>query len=324
MKITSLVSKALIGIAIFTGFLTVSSELSRSQSEKPEIRPAKEILIATAIPVTREPLQLEIPQFFAKEGKRVQEVIKEEEKEEIKTQSPAVSELVIDSVEKPIALEKISTQELTPQFPKVMKPAKAREEKAEGRTLKPLTTIGQVTLPKLSPPALLTHRELQAMVNYLDYEIFQGRGVRFRYSDLPDDHMGHMWFLKRPRDLRGKTVRIDYRGIVPDEMTFKIARSGTSAAVTQKVKLDNSSYELRSIFIDIPDRIPFKDVKYFEFWIDRENAGRRHGDFMIEKVAVLEGKDEARQVPNETQPESFPFNRPFVSTPFMRSEVPLS
>ncbi len=323
MKITSLVSKALIGIVIFVGFLTVSSELSRSQSEKPEIRsawnPEKNVLLAVAVPVPSRTLPLEMTEPVVKETPRM---IEKEEKEKIDL---PVVDIAVKPSQEENRDEKISTQELTPQFPKVMKPAIAREEKAEGRTLKPITTMtGQVTLPKLSPPALLTHRELQAMVNYLDYEIFQGRGVRFRYSDLPDDHMGHMWFLKRPRDLRGKTVRIDYRGIVPDEMTFKIARSGTSASVTKKAKLDNSSYEPRSIFIDIPDRIPFKDVKYFEFWIDRENAGRRHGDFMIEKVAVLEGKDEARQVPNETQPESFPFNRPFVSTPFMRSEVPLS
>jgi hypothetical protein len=331
MKITSLVFKALIGTVIFAGFLTVSSEMSRSQSEKPEIRPAwnpgKEILIATAVPVSGQSLQLEIPKFVAKEIKETretQEVIKEEEKDKIEVHVSVVNEPVIDSIAKPVSVENISAQALTPQIPKVTAPAIAREEKAEGRTSMPITMTGQVTLPKLSPPALLTHKELQAMVNYLDYEIFPGRGVRFQYSDLSDDHMGHMWFLKRPRDLRGKTVRIDYRGYVPVEMTFKIARSGTSASVTRKVKLESSPYGSKSVFLEIPDKFPFKDVKYFEFWIDRESAGRMHGDFIIEKVVVLEKKDEARQAPNEARPESFPFNRPFVPTNLIRSEVPLS
>ena len=290
MKSFSPVFKILLGVVIFVGFLAVSSELSRSQSEKPEIRsiwnPQKEIFLPSSPLAPSEPLHLGVPEFVAKETPKM---IKEEK------------------------------QEVTPSIPKVQEPAKAREEKAEAKIVKSVT--GEIALPKLSPSLLLNHTELQAMVNYLDYEVLPGRGVRFHYRNPLDDHMGHLWFLKRPRDLRGKTIRIDYMGYTPQEMTFKISRSETSAAVMKKVKLEVSPYELQSLFIEIPDRIPFKDVKYFEFWIDRETAGRRHGDFMIEKVVVIETHEKGKQVVDESRPETFPFEHPFVSTNLIRAEV---
>jgi len=291
---STLTFKVFAGIACFAGFLTIFSELSRSQSERPGIRPAwnpeKQILLAAAVPVPPKPLHLGVPEFVAKE---TQQMIKE--------------------------AEKISTQELTPQIHKVLTPAKAGEERAERRAVKPMT--GQVPLPKLSPPLLLDHTELQAMAGYLYYEILPGRGVRFHYNELRYDRMGHEWFLKRARDLRGKTVRIDYRGYAPREMTFRIAKSGTSAAVEKKVVLEDSPYEPRSIFIDLPNTTPFREVKHLEFWIDRESAGRSHGDFMIEKVVVLKGGERGNQVANESRPEPFPFDRPFVPTNLMKAEV---
>jgi len=299
MKKCTLAFKVLAGMACFVGFLTISSEFSRSQSEKPGIRtgwnPEKQILLATAVPVPSGPIYLGVPKFVAKE---TQQMIKE--------------------------AEKISTAEVTPQIPKVTAPAKAREGKAEGRTAMPLTLTGEVPLSKLSLPLLLDHTEPQAMSGYLYYEILPGRGVRFRYDELRYERMGHEWFLKRPRDLRGKTLRIDYRGYVPREMTFRIARSGTSASVTRKVKLESSPHEPKSIFIEIPDRVPFKDVKYFEFWMDRESAGRRYGDFMIEKVVVIESTEKGEGVVNESRPEPFPFDRPFVPTNLIRSEAHVS
>lgn len=225
--------KAAAAVVCFAGFLTVSSELSRSQSEKSPIRPAwtpaKQILLAAAVPAP--------PRAFP--------------------------------------------------LPKAGTGANLREEKVKGRTAKPPTKTGQVPLPKLSPPDLLDHTELQAMGNGLDYEILAGRGVRFRFSEFREDRMGHEWFLKGPRDLRGKTVRIDYLGFVPEEMTFRIAKSGRSAAVEKKVALEDSPHETRSILIDIPLTIPFREVQHLEFWFDRETAGRSYGDFMIEKVVVL-------------------------------------
>ncbi|MBI1976336.1 MAG: hypothetical protein HYS56_02370, partial [Candidatus Omnitrophica bacterium] len=200
--------------------------------------------------------------------------------------------------------EKISTQELTPQISKAKEPAKVREKKVS-----------------LSPPALLDHTEVQATVNYLNYQILPGRGVRFQYHELPYKHMGHEWFLKRSHDLRGKTLRINYRGYVPREMTFKIAKSGTSSAVVKKVKLEDAPHETRSIFIEIPSTIPFKEVKFLEFWIERESAGRSHGDFVIENVAVIESTGKSRQAVDESPPEPFPFDRPFVPTNLMRAEV---
>lgn len=225
--------KMIAGIISFVGFLTISSELSRSQSEKSPIRPAwtpaKQILLAAAVPVP--------PRAFP--------------------------------------------------FTKAGVYSKLREEKVKGRTAKPPTKTGQVPFPKLSPPVLLDHTELQAMGNGLEYEILPGRGVRFRFSEFGEDRMGHEWFLKKPRDLRGKTVRIDYLGYVPEEMTFRIAKSGRSAAVIKKVKVVDSPNRPRSIFIDIPPTVPFSEVRHLEFWFDRETAGRSYGDFMIEKVVVL-------------------------------------
>lgn len=170
-------------------------------------------------------------------------------------------------------------------------------------------------------PALLDHTELQAMTGYLYYEILPGRGVRFRYDELRDERMGHFWLLKRPRDLRGKTVRIDYQGYVPREMTFRIAKSGTSAAIVKKVKVEDSPYKSRSIFIDIPNTIPFKEVKFFEFWIERESAERSHGDFMIEKIIVLEKGESDEPGADESRPEPYPFEKPFIPTNLVRAGV---
>ena len=266
--------KVFAGIACFLGFLTVSSEFSRSQSEKPGIRsawnPEKQILLATTVPVPSRPLRLEVSEFMRRETQK----------------------------------EKIPTQEITPPIPTVKETAKRGVKKA-----------------RLSPLELLDHTELQARVNDLDYEILPGKGVRFRYSGLLYERMGHEWFLKKPRDLRGKTVRIDYRGYVPKEITFRIAKSGTSAAVEKKVALEDSPYEPQSIFIVIPNTVPFKAVKHLEFWIERESAGWSQGDFMIEKVVVLERQESAKAVANESRPEPFPFDQPFVPTNLMRTEV---
>lgn len=248
MKKCTLAFKVFTGIACFLGFLTISSEFARSQSEKPEIRtewnPEKQILLATPVAVPSRTLPFEITE-----------------------------------------------QEITPPIPKVME------------------------------PALLDHTELQAMAGYLYYEILPGRGVRFKYSEVLYDHMGHEWFLEMPRDLRGKTVRIDYLGYVPREMTFRIAKSGTSAAVEKKVALQDSLYGPRSVFIDIPNTIPFKEVKYLEFWFDRKSAGRSHGDFMIEKVVVVENTEKGKGVVDESRPEPFPFDRPFAPTNLMWAEA---
>ncbi len=284
MKITNTVFKILAGLAIFTGFLTLSSELLRSQSEKPEIRqgwnPSKVMLLVTSIPIAPEPFRLEVLKLDVKETEKM---IKEEKRGKI--EAPI-------SVIKPFRTEKISTQKATPQIPKV------RE------------------------PALLDHTELQAMVNYLEYETLSGKGVRFRYDGLLyEQHMGHKWFLKRPRDLRGKAVRIDYRGYVPREMNFRIARSETSAAAEKKVMLEDAPNSTRSILIDIPGTIPFRDVGFLEFWFDREGAGRSHADFIIEKVVVLDRPEMTKEAPEESRLEPFPLDQPFVATNLMRSEV---
>lgn len=242
MKRYKLACQLIAGTACFLGFLTISVGLSRSQSERPDIRPVwipqKEILLSGVMPIQSESLYLEVEEFVVKEPPR-------------------------------LIHEKISTQELTRHIPKATISAKAREKK------------------KFDSLNLLTDGELQAMVNYLDYEIFPGKGVRFHYSDVPDTPIGHMWFLKKPHDLRGKTVRLDYRGYAPEWINVKMARSGTSASVTRKVKLENAPHESKSIFLETPNKFPFKDVKYFEFWIDRESASRSYGDFVIERVAVL-------------------------------------
>ena len=314
MKILKAVHKIFFHVVIVAGFLVVSTKLSQSQSEKLEMQRAwnlqKEIMFAKSVLINPKPLRLQVPEFVEEETRK----IGKEKKEKIKTRVR-----VIDAVAKPKPAEKISTQETTPQIPKIQEPAKARKGKAEARVAKPVT--GKVTLPKLSPSALLDHTELQAMVNSLNYEILPGKGVRFRFDDLIYDPMGHEWFLEKPRDLRGKTVRIDYRGYVPREMTFRFSRSSTSAATEKKIKLEDAPESARSIFIDIPSTIPFKDVRSLEFWFDREGAGRSHGDFMIEKVVVLDHSARAKEAPAESRPQPFPFDLPFAAMNFMRSEV---
>ena len=275
MKILRAVYKIVFQGVIVAGFLVVSTQLSRSQSEKPEMQPAwnpqKEMMFAKSVSIEPKPLRLQVTESVEEETRTV-------EKEKIKTQG-------IDAVATSKPVKKISTQETTPQISKVQEPAKARKGKAEAEIMKSVTS--KVTLPKPSPSALLDHTELQAMVNSLDYEILPGQGVRFRYDDLIYDHMGHEWFLEKPRDLRGKTVWIDYRGYVPREMTFRLSRSSTSAATEKKIRLEDAPESARSIFIDIPSTIPFKDVRSLEFWFDREGAGRSHGDFTIEKVVEV-------------------------------------
>ncbi len=312
MKILRAVYKIFLHVVIVAGFLVVSTQLSRSQSEKPEMQPAwnpqKEMMFAKSVSIESKPFRLRVSESVEEETQKI-----EKEKEEIKTR-------VIDAVAKPTQVKKISTQQSTPQISKVQEPAKARKGKAEARVTKPVT--GKVViLPKLSPSALLDHTELQAMVNSLDYEILPGKGVRFRYDDLLYDHMGHEWFLEKSRDLRGKTVRIDYRGYVPQEMTFRLSRSSTSAAVEKKVRLEDVPDRIRSIFIEIPSTIPFKDVRSLEFWFDREGAGRSHGDFMIEKVVVLDHPAMAKEALDESRPQPFPFDHPFAATNLMQSEV---
>ena len=119
----------------------------------------------------------------------------------------------------------------------------------------------------------------------MPYEKIRGRGIRFRYTEIEGDSIGHAWFFK-PRDLRGKILRVRYSGIVPCEMVFKIARSSESAAVSSRVRLESSS-ETKTFALRIPAAFPFREVSVFKFEIEKETAGRPYGDFLIEKVEIL-------------------------------------
>lgn len=246
--------KVIAGIACFAGFLTASSELSRSQSEKTAIRPAwipgKQILPAAAIPLPPRTLPLEMT---ASAAKKTQPIIKSAYHGEA------------------MPLRRQNRRHSPPLSPALPVPRSQDDGVVRGS----------------KEPDLLDHTELQAMVNSLDYEVLPGKGVRFRYDEIRQDRLGHEWFLKSPSDLRGKSIQIDYLGFVPREMTFRIAKSGRSAAVIKKVKLVDSPNKPRSVFLDIPDTIPFREVQYLEFWFDRETAGRSHGDFMIGKVVEV-------------------------------------
>jgi len=71
-----------------------------------------------------------------------------------------------------------------------------------------------------SLPQLIQHDDLHGTINSLPYEWMHGWGVRFRYTKISKKLIGHFWWFKG-RDLRGKTVRVRYSGLVPAEIVFR-------------------------------------------------------------------------------------------------------
>jgi len=166
---------------------------------------------------------------------------------------------------------------------------------------------------------LMTHHDLQGTINTLSYERIEGRGVRFRYTQIPEDFIGHFWWFG-PRDLRGKTVRIFYSGIVPSEITFFIRRSYWGVETRYTFHLEDSP-ETKILSFQIPDRIPFKEVSIFELRIAKSRAGKPYGDFLIEKVEVAPGDKASTPIEMGNQSHPFPFGGPYLQSNIWGGEV---
>ncbi len=140
---------------------------------------------------------------------------------------------------------------------------------------------------KEMPAPLITNQDLQGQIGFFPYESVGKTGIRFRYSRLEGEESGHRWFFS-PRDLRGKTIRVSYSGIVRKEIFFTISRSSASAELKRLVRLKNTP-KPRTFLLRVPWALPFKDVSLLKLEIETLRAGKQYGDFLIEKVEVLPG-----------------------------------
>lgn len=171
-----------------------------------------------------------------------------------------------------------------------------------------------------TPLQLIHHSDLQGTINTLPYERIEGRGVRFRYTEIPEKMIGHFWYLKQSYDLRGKSIRIHYSGIVPKELSFLLFRSHWSVKVIYNIHLEDSE-ETKTITFQILDRLPFKDVSIFELRIERAQAGKPYGDFLIEKVEILENDDNSTSIKTDHEPKPFTFGGPYLQSNIWGGEV---
>lgn len=169
---------------------------------------------------------------------------------------------------------------------------------------------------------LIHHNDLQGTINTLSYERIEGRGIRFRYTQIPEDFIGHFWWFE-PKDLRGKTVRIYYSGIVPSEITFLVRRSYWGVEAAFRFHLEDSP-ETKILSFQIPDRIPFKEVSIFELRIEKARAGKPYGDFLIEKVEVAPGDKASTPIEMGNQSHPFPFGGPYLQSNIWGGEVKAS
>ena len=126
--------------------------------------------------------------------------------------------------------------------------------------------------------------DLEAAIGLLSYERAADGKYHFRYRGMNKDIMGHYWYV-RDLDLRGKTLRVRYSGLVPRKMTFKAGKSETSAFVEQEFDLVDGSAS-KQISFQIPNTPAFSQVKFFKFEIVKSRAGRLAADFYIENVVV--------------------------------------
>ena len=167
---------------------------------------------------------------------------------------------------------------------------------------------------------LITHDGLQGTINTLPYERIEGKGVRFRYTEIPEQIIGHFWYLKQSQDLRGKSIRIHYSGIVPNELSFLFFRSYWSVKAIYNIRLEDSK-ETKTITFQIPDKLPFKDISICELRIGRAQAGKPYGDFLIKKVEVLESNDHSTSIKTDDEPKPFVFGGPYLQSNIWGGEV---
>lgn len=174
-----------------------------------------------------------------------------------------------------------------------------------------------MVVPAAQP--LIAHDDLQASIGFLPYERILGKGVRFRYTSIEGERIGHAWFFA-PRNLRGKTIRVFYAGIVPREITFSVSRSSTSARVHYRFEPKDSA-QTQVLSFKVPDKLPFDRVALFEFVIEKERASRPYGDFLVERVEVLD--DDALNMPAiaKNQTPSFAFGNNYFQSNIWGGEV---
>ncbi len=175
---------------------------------------------------------------------------------------------------------------------------------------------------KAAASELIHHESLQGTINTLPYERIKNIGVRFRYSSIPEEIIGHFWRF-HSTDLRGKTIRINYSGIVPNEMVFLISRSYSSAKASYRLFLKDSS-ETRTISLTVPESTPFKDISIFEFQIVKSHAGKNYGDFLIEKVEIVSNHADDRHDKKEHHPRAFSFGGPYIQSNIWGGEILVS
>ena len=166
---------------------------------------------------------------------------------------------------------------------------------------------------------LIQHESLQGTINSLPYERIKGVGVRFRYTTIPEELIGHFWRVKSV-DLRGKTIRIYYSGIVPHEITFLFSRSYSSVKASYRVSLIDSS-RTQVVSLKVPENFAFKDISIFEFQIVKSRVGKNHGDFLIEKVEIGSNHDNFRPDKAEHRSHSFSFGGPYLQSNIWGGEV---
>ena len=137
----------------------------------------------------------------------------------------------------------------------------------------------------LADKPLFTNKNLQLQIGSLPYVPAGETGVHFQYAELNGKAAGHRWFFA-PHDLRGRTIRIFYSGIVPNEIILKLSKSSTSAAFIQRARLKDSPTP-RIFSFQVPRNLPFASASQLGFEIEQTKAGRGYGDFQIEKVEAL-------------------------------------
>jgi len=132
---------------------------------------------------------------------------------------------------------------------------------------------------------------VQASLNGLAFELVPAQGVRFRYSGISEDRIGHVWY-GQARDLRGKTLKIWCSGMLPDEITFELSRSTTSAKLVSHFRPERGR-RTHIFSIDVPNTLPFRETSIFRVAIERSRQTRMYGEFLVEKVVIVENEGES-------------------------------
>ena len=200
----------------------------------------------------------------------------------------------------------------------IIVPQQQRMASAQARNI-PKRFFSQVTKKNI-PLQLIHHNDLQGTINTLPYERIKGRGIRFRYTKIPEQIIGHFWHFKQSHDLRGKNIRIYYSGIVPNEVSFLLFRSYWSVKAIYNIHLEDSE-ETKTITFQIPNRLPFKDVSICELRIQRAQAGKPYGDFLIEKVEVVKSNDHSTSIKTDNESKPFVFGGPYLQSNVWGGEV---